>query len=166
MRDGATFCTKAEDVLDALARQKLASDEGLGFAEPDVAQPDPPFWGRLESPYFDPPGTDLPGTDLPEFHCAAIAPWTAAEETPAPPTPSTRAIAPPTTSHERGRVASPPSRETIAARVVELLGPTPVPVDEIVRAADAPAREVRTILFELELAGRLERHGADLVSKI
>ena len=54
----------------------------------------------------------------------------------------------------------------IAARVIELLGPTPVSVDEIVRAAEAPAREVRTVLFELELAGRLERHGGDLVSKI
>jgi DNA processing protein len=41
-----------------------------------------------------------------------------------------------------------------------------MPVDEIVRASEAQAREVRTILFELELAGRLERHGGDLVSSI
>jgi DNA processing protein len=64
------------------------------------------------------------------------------------------------------KAPAPLSREAIAARVIELLGPTPVSVDEIVRASQAPAREVRTILFELELAGRLERHGAGLVSKI
>ena len=54
LRDGATFCTRAEDVLDALARQKLSSDEGLGFAEPDLAaRPDPPFWDELGLPEFD-----------------------------------------------------------------------------------------------------------------
>jgi DNA processing protein len=35
-----------------------------------------------------------------------------------------------------------------------------------VRASRAPAREVRAILCQLELAGRIERHGAGLVSKI
>ena len=31
-----TLCTKAEDVLDALARQKLPPDEGFGFAEAGI----------------------------------------------------------------------------------------------------------------------------------
>ncbi len=62
--------------------------------------------------------------------------------------------------------AASPSRDETTARVIELLGPPPISVDELVRASQAPAREVRSILLELELAGRLERHGADLVSKI
>jgi DNA processing protein len=62
--------------------------------------------------------------------------------------------------------AASPSRDETTARVIELLGPSPISVDELVRAAQAPAGEVRSILLELELAGRLERHGGDLVSKI
>lgn len=56
------------------------------------------------------------------------------------------------------------SRAEIARCVLELLGPTPVSVDEIVRASEAPARDVRAALLELELAGRLERRSGDLVS--
>ena len=52
----------------------------------------------------------------------------------------------------------------IRARVEELLGPSPVPVDEIVRLAEAPAGAVQLILLELELGGRLERHAGGKVS--
>lgn len=43
------------------------------------------------------------------------------------------------------------------ARILELLGPSPASVDELVRQADAEARTVQIVLLELELAGRLER---------
>jgi DNA processing protein len=48
--------------------------------------------------------------------------------------------------------------------VVGLLSVTPVPVDEVVRQADVPAPIVQTVLLELELAGRLERHAGGKVS--
>jgi DNA processing protein len=48
--------------------------------------------------------------------------------------------------------------------VVGLLSVTPVPIDEIVRQADVPAPIVQTILLELELAGRLDRHAGGKVS--
>jgi DNA processing protein len=48
--------------------------------------------------------------------------------------------------------------------VTGLLSVTAVPVDEIVRQADVPAPIVQTILLELELAGRLERHAGGKVS--
>ena len=150
LRDGATFCTRAEDVLEALVRQKSAPDDGLGFAEPDLAAPETPFWDELDLPEFD--GAFVQSRIANEATGAAEA--ADADD------PAAGEFAPPL------EVAAPPSREAVAARVMELLGPTPVSVDEIVRASQAPAREVRTILFELELAGRLERHGADLVSKI
>ncbi|MGO9675486.1 MAG: DNA-processing protein DprA [Methylocella sp.] len=158
LRDGATFCTKAEDVLEALARQKPSPDEGLGFAEAEpAAQPDIPFWDELDLGEFDgvliPPPPSTAPDEAPsayEFAIAGDEIDPAAGDFAAPPF----------------EAAAPPSRAAIAARVIELLGPTPVSVDEIVRASQAPAREVRTILFELELAGRLERHGGDLVSKI
>ena len=46
------------------------------------------------------------------------------------------------------------------ARIVELLGPTPVPIDDLVRLSGSSPAIVRVVLLELELAGRLERHGA------
>jgi DNA processing protein len=52
------------------------------------------------------------------------------------------------------------------ARIVGLLGPTPVPIDDLIRLSGSSAAIVRTVLLELELAGRLERHGGGLVSLV
>jgi DNA processing protein len=49
-------------------------------------------------------------------------------------------------------------------RIIALLGPTPVIVDDLVRLSGSSPAVVRTVLLELELAGRLERHGGGLVS--
>jgi DNA processing protein len=49
-------------------------------------------------------------------------------------------------------------------RLVELLSPTPVAVDELVRQCQLSAALVVTILLELELAGRIERHPGNQVS--
>jgi DNA processing protein len=49
-------------------------------------------------------------------------------------------------------------------RIVELLGPTPVPIDDLVRLSGSSPAVVRVVLLELELAGRLERHGGAMVS--
>jgi len=50
------------------------------------------------------------------------------------------------------------------ARVVALLGPTPVSIDDLVRLSNSSPAAVRMVLLELEIAGRLERHGGGLVS--
>ena len=50
------------------------------------------------------------------------------------------------------------------ARIEELLGASPAPVDEVVRLSGAPAGAVQLVLLELELAGRLERHAGGKVS--
>lgn len=52
------------------------------------------------------------------------------------------------------------------ARIVSLLGPSPVSIDDLVRLSRTSPAVVRTVLLELELAGRLERHGGALVSLI
>jgi DNA processing protein len=52
------------------------------------------------------------------------------------------------------------------ARIVSLLGPTPTAIDDLVRMSRTSPAIVRTVLLELELAGRLERHGGALVSLI
>ena len=49
-------------------------------------------------------------------------------------------------------------------RIVNLLGPSPIGLDDLIRLAGTSPAIVRTVLLELELAGRLERHGGGLVS--
>ena len=60
----------------------------------------------------------------------------------------------------------PPADADEAARrsVAELLNATPVPVDELVRQSGLAPAAVQTVLLELELAGRLERHAGGRVS--
>jgi DNA processing protein len=75
-----------------------------------------------------------------------------------------------------GRVESPLSRfvppadlpdsfdgEAVGA-VEELLGPSPVPVDEIIRQSGASSGAVQMALLELDLAGKLDRHAGGSVS--
>lgn len=49
-------------------------------------------------------------------------------------------------------------------RIIALLGPTPVAIDDLIRLSKSSPPIVRTVLLELEIAGRLERHGGSLVS--
>jgi len=55
-----------------------------------------------------------------------------------------------------------PDRE----KVVNALGTSPVDIDEIARATGISARHVQIVLLELDLGGRLQRHGHQLVSLI
>jgi DNA processing protein len=50
------------------------------------------------------------------------------------------------------------------AVITGLLGPSPVSIDDLIRMSGASPTVVRTVLLELELAGKLERHGGGLVS--
>ena len=53
-----------------------------------------------------------------------------------------------------------------AAGLIELLGPSPIAVDDLVRQSGLSIRAVQMTLLELEIAGRLERHGGNAVSLI
>ena len=48
--------------------------------------------------------------------------------------------------------------------VLEKLGPTPVAVDEIIRQCQVTAAVALTVLLELDLAGRLDRHPGNQIS--
>ncbi len=52
------------------------------------------------------------------------------------------------------------------ARIVSLLGPSPVQIDDLVRSSNSSPAVVRMVLLELEIAGWLERHGGSLVSLV
>jgi DNA processing protein len=48
--------------------------------------------------------------------------------------------------------------------IVGALGPSPVDIDELIRTTGIATRKVQIVLLELDLAGRLQRHGQQLVS--
>lgn len=52
------------------------------------------------------------------------------------------------------------------ADLVAFLGPSPIAIDDLVRQSGLPIRNVQMALLELEIAGRLERHGGNAVSLI
>jgi DNA processing protein len=51
-------------------------------------------------------------------------------------------------------------------RIIALLGPSPCSIDDLVRLSHASPMIVRTVLLELELAGRAGWHGSGLVSLV
>jgi DNA processing protein len=61
-------------------------------------------------------------------------------------------------------VAACDAPSAIRTRVLELLSPSPISLDELMRAAEAPISEVRIVLLELELAGRLDYSGGARVA--
>jgi DNA processing protein len=85
--------------------------------------------------------------------------------------PSPRPTSPPLTTEERwfpdipkGGAGEPAADEDALDMIIERLGPTPVAVDELVRQCQLTASAVATLLLELELSGRVERHPGNLVS--
>ena len=151
LRDGASFCTKPEDVIDAMAREEFAGKEASrGFFESDaLGSPDEPLGDELD--LFGETGAPSPPAELdvggaPCGHNLGAAGF-------GDPRLTVDALA-----------VRPPA--DVAARVAELLGPAPVSVDELARSAEAPARQVRSVLIELELAGKIEWCGGDLVSSL
>ncbi len=70
-------------------------------------------------------------------------------------------------THEK--LAAPPALPTgdiERDRLIELLGPTPTTIDDIIRHSGLEPGQVSTILLELDLAGRIERHAGGSVSLI
>ena len=63
-----------------------------------------------------------------------------------------------------GGMADEEPDESDRAVVIALLGPVPVAVDELIRQAGLPPPIIHTVLLELELARRVERHAGGRVS--
>jgi DNA processing protein len=91
---------------------------------------------------------------------------TAGEAAPAQPRLPRMPALPPRAALPAIPVASAPLSEDAALDlIIEKLSPTPVAVDELVRQCQLSAATVATLLLELELAGRVERHPGNLVSR-
>lgn len=64
-----------------------------------------------------------------------------------------------------GSGEEPPDVDRVRDRVAELLSPTPVPIDELVRATGASVATVSAALVELTLAGRAELMAGGMVCR-
>jgi DNA processing protein len=130
LKQGATLCTSAEDVVSALAPSHPTD---LFAALEDGGDASEPLWGEQPLLGVDPEATPRtnPGDELDE----SAAVYRAGADV-----------------------------EAARERIVALLGPSPVTFDDLARAAEASAREVRVALIELELAGRIELSGGDRVA--
>lgn len=54
--------------------------------------------------------------------------------------------------------------DDVRSRILNLLGPVPTAIDDLVRLSGASASQTQIVLLELELAGRLERQSGGLVA--
>lgn len=148
LRNGASLCTGAQDVVDALARQSLASScHGGGFFEGGFADGAyEPLWDELDiEEGLAPPAAKDSAKGLP---CGS------------------RSVEEGLPAHgSNGQAGFPQQGEAgLAVRLAGLLSPVPIAVDELARLTGAPAQRVRTVLFELKLGGLAEWHAGDLVS--
>ena len=75
---------------------------------------------------------------------------------------------PPERDFGPGKPPEPPESDLAACRAImdDLLSPTPVPVDELIRECQFSPAVVQTVLLELELAGRIERHPGNRVALV
>jgi DNA processing protein len=139
LREGAIICTTSSDIFEALA--PILRD---GLPEPGTLfetfnDPVEPLWDELDLLDTPPTPVTLAGHEMDEPEPVAF-------------------IAP------VARVAH--ADMDWRARIVDLLGPSPVSVDDLARLSEAPLAQLRVTLFELELEGLIERHGGALVSLI
>jgi DNA processing protein len=66
--------------------------------------------------------------------------------------------------HDEASPAEPHASDR--AKLLSLLGPSPVSLDDLIRLSGVPPAVVRMVLLELELAGRIERLGGGVVTLI
>ena len=56
--------------------------------------------------------------------------------------------------------------DSLRAQIIELMGPVPMTIDELVEASNAPVSTVHLVLLELEFAGRLTQKPGGKISLI
>ncbi|WP_267420939.1 DNA-processing protein DprA [Methylobacterium sp. GC_Met_2] len=136
IRQGAALVSEASHVLEVLG--PIIERGPDADAAPARDRPDlreqPDFWDEI----------DLDGSIPQDFGAADIG------------NPLERAVS--------DEMDEEPGPDDDRARIVALLGPSPIGTDELARSAGIGIRVVQTVLLELELDGRIERHGSGAVS--
>lgn len=136
IRDGAVMCTSADDVIRILAQQVASGRTPDDLLLETNSTQVGPFWDELDLFGAAPSADPVPGGLF---------------------------EAPP--GHGDGHQDRPTERPT-TEQVAERLSPAPVSLDELARGLNASIKDVRGALLQLELEGRIERHGGGLISLI
>ncbi|WP_330084744.1 DNA-processing protein DprA [Methylocystis iwaonis] len=139
LRQGATLCARPEDVLEALAAGGGGGSAGSLF---DMAG------GADQGPFFEEFEALFAQEQIASDNFALSQPTADARE------------------HLPDADANYAELTDPRERVMSLLGPTPVAIDDLIRTAGLSARDVQGALVELDLEGRLERHGANCVALV
>ncbi|MFC3638613.1 DNA-processing protein DprA [Camelimonas fluminis] len=169
LRDGATICCAAADVIEALAPMRgrdLAAD-GAGLLE-TPADIESPLWEEFDADILDDgPGDGFDGNlgrAAATTHRAASAPLSWAFEEGQAPFDLQPEGASDLFDSTGDSFSADPDQVAPAAAIARLLGPSPLTVDDLIHLSGLSASEVNVALVELDLEGRLERHGAQAVS--
>ena len=139
LRNGATFITEAAHVEEALRN----------FMGEDVWQPSPYQVTESETPH------DTPLWDEYDFLMEEVSAPAVIRETPETPY----------RGGEPERTVMSPQTD-IQARLLSLLGPVPIAIDDIIHISGFATHIVAHNLIELELAGQVVRHSGHLVSLV
>ncbi len=148
LRNGATLCTRGADVIEALApivaggaspRANLRDDDA-GFPSAERLWDETDLFGDPATPLSDAAhelDDDGGQTALfqPDVFTPAPAPGAAIEQI------------------------------SQLEQITQLLGVSPVSIDDLVRASGLPVAVVQAALFDLELSGKLVRTGGNLVAR-
>jgi DNA processing protein len=139
LRQGANLCTRAQDILDVLLPmiEKDTFRRDDLFNEAPQLTPTEPLWDELDLIYEGETPHTVAGLSFDE------------------------------PIRQLGPSAAPTVRSPgsdARARIEALLGPSPVSIDDLSRVSDVSIADLRSIIFELDLENRIERHGALMIS--
>lgn len=156
LRDGALFCAEARDMVEVLRARAAGGPAAFGQFLEDAAPYEPePLWDEWEwegARDVAPPIVDSGFFDADDQQAFGAPPLDGPQS-------ASRAPAP----HAPGKNLA--SGENLRDRIVGLLGPTPIDLDELARLAEKPARAVRLIIQELEIDGLAVRLNGDRVMR-
>lgn len=134
IREGATLCASLAHVTDVL--EPLITSGG---PRPDASAEEPTPSAGSEELWDE---LDLSAFGLPEIGRAPVG----------------------LVTPDHGPAYGRNDAQEAGANVISLLGPSPIAIDDLARQSGLPIRVVQMVLLELEIAGRLERHGGNAVS--
>jgi len=144
LRQGATMCTRAEDVIELLTANRSSARADLFDTDESVEELEPLF---DEIDFFAaPPAKFVHNVKMTGL---AYAKTEASDH-----------------SGENHPPHRPMDEGDPSGLIISLLGPAPISVNELVRISGLSAQVVHGILVELEVCGRILRPGLDLVSLV
>lgn len=153
IRQGATLCADPDHVVSALAPligQSMHKGGGAWNDGPDE-QAGEPLWDELDIPEVDPP----PAMVMDHSYSAS---------TPDGAAPRAASQFDTGNAHEATEIPLFDGHSPYGRQLLALLGPLPVPLDDLARASGLAAREVQRAVVELELTGHVLRHVNNSVS--